>query len=445
MATNSSKDINRYIAYGLCSFLLLFLLFGISGGWGNISTYQLIIQFVFAVVSFLYIANRRLSSTNKIFVNTFLFQISLASILKLMFLNFEDCEFGPSAADSIGYFDYGLRGSRMTLDKFQDMLSDTSWGGIDDCGYLYYLRFLFGIFPDVMVPFVAIFLNSIYISVAALALYKTLLILVPEKKQIAITVVGVFSSFLFFVNSSAVGLKEDLFVPIIIVSVYYYVSYRINRKLLTLFLCVFFTLMTVFFRTAVTAILLTVFIADILTNQKNKKIVIYSFVIALLFLPFVLHIICDYILGISLDDILAVAQKRNDIADGANSSSKQIGNILASVVGPFPTFVDPIDSIFYSFSSMVKMLLNLPVLYAIFTIIKKFDYRYYFAAFIYLIGIIFTIISGTGLDMRYQIPFIGAYFILLFYFVSELRVGKLIYIIYFVTCLGIVVMYNVTK
>lgn len=433
------------ISFSLASYLLLFILFGISGKWGDIATYQLILQFVFAISSYYYIANFRIISINQIFINTFLFQFTLSFILKIMFVSFEDSEFGPSAIDSIGYFNIGNKGAKMPLVGYIKMLSNSYWSGIDDRGYLFYLRWLHILFPKGIVPFVVIFFNAVFIGIAATALYKSLLLLAPHRRRNAAAVTCVFSSFLTSVNTSSVGMKEDVFIPIIIVALYYYIRYVKNQQLLDLFFCIFFTFLTVFFRTAITASLIVVFAIGLFSSKNNKKYIVYSFYIALIFSPIIIDFIISNFLGISLERVLEIAQGRNRNTTGADPGTKAIGNIIASIIGPFPTFVDSHDTMFYSFSSVIKMIFNFPVIYAIIRILKKCDYKYYFAAFLYLIGIMFNAIVGTGLDMRYQMPFFGAFLILLYYQLNRIKIKNIIILGYGIVCVSIAFVYNMIK
>ena len=333
----------------------------------------------------------------------------------------------------------------MNFNQFQYFLSNTIWSGIDDKGYLFFLRSLFILFPKESVAYIVILLNAFFIAIASVALYKIMIFIDSTKKQNAIAVTSIFSSFLFFVNTSAVGLKEDIFVTIITLAIFYYVRFMFNKKIHLFLCCIFFTVLTVFFRTAITASLFTVFFAGIITTKSKKKMIVYGFIISLIALPFILDIVCQYILGIPLEHVLAVAQNRNADTSGADSGAKQIGNILASIIGPFPTFVDASDNMFYSYSSMVKMILNLPVLCAIFRILIRYDYRYYFVAFLYLIGIIFNIVAGTGLDMRYQIPFFGAFLFLLFYYLNTIELKSILLWGYSLGCAGITFIYNMIK
>lgn len=439
------KILTKIVYLCLIIFVSFYLCFGAMGKWTGISLYQLVLQLLFAIVSFSYCRKNAIIIPSQIFRYTFLFQFSLAILLKLLFVLFEKCEFGPSAVDSINYFEYGYIGSNMSAERLIDQLSDTDWSGIDDRGYIFYLRFFYMVMPKEIVPYVVICFNALFIAVSATVLYKTLIILSPNNKRNALCVISIFSSFLFFVNTSAVGLKEDIFVTAITLAVFYYVKFVNDKKFKYFLLSLIFVFMTIYFRMSITASIAAVFMVGIVTNSNNRKYIVLGFVLSLLALPLILDIILQNVLGTSLESILAVAQYRNEDTSGADSGSKQIGNILASIIGPFPTFVDASDNMFYSYSSMVKMIFNLPVLWALFKVLSDFNYKYYFASFLYSIGIIFTIISGTGLDMRYQIPFFIAFLILLFVYLNTSRIKPIIFAGYILGCSTVTFVYNIMK
>ena len=437
--------LNKTVRFSIVLFLLFYLFFGVRGTWTDIPFYQLFLQFLFAIISYLCILNSQKIVQSKIFVYTFAFQFGLAILLKIFFVLNAETEFGPSAIDSLGYFEFAQRGAQMNLSQFQYYMSDTSWAGIDDKGYLFFLRTLFVLFPKGSVAYIVILLNAFFIAISSVALYKTMIILDPIQKRNAITVTCVFSSFLTFVNTSAVGLKEDVFIPIIILALYYYLRFRKKCNIINFTMLLLFTLLTVFFRTAITASLILVFAIGFISSKNNKKYVAFSFYISIVAFPIVVDFVTKRLLGIPLEGVMAIAQARNEMTTGAESSSKMIGNVLASVIGPFPTFVDSHDTMFYSFSSILKMLLNLPVLCAVIRILRKYDYRYYFVTFLYLIGIMFNIVVGTGLDMRYQMPFWGAFLLLFFYYLNTIELKPIFYYGYSFGCAGITFIYNMIK
>ena len=217
------------------------------------------------------------------------------------------------------------------------------------------------------------------------------------------------------------------------------------RSLNSLIFAFLFAAATIFFRTSITASLFLVFVAGLITNEKNKKYIIWGFLLTILTLPLTLYFLMEFILDVPLEFVLDVAENRYAETDTASSSTKKLGSLLASIIGPFPTFVDSHDTMFYSFSSMLKMFLNLPVIWATIKILYCFDYKYYVSSFLYCIGLIFTAISGTALDMRYHIPFFIAFLILLFYFLNNCTLKKIVLCGYSLGCICVTILYNIFK
>ena len=431
---------NRYYI-----FFALFILFLVNGKVLELPVYEQVSMVCLGLVSFLYICfNAYKEDIRKVFLYTLLFQFVCSLILKSEFILFAESPHGPSADDGILYLEYAKKGAFLTSKEFIDYVSDTQWNNIDDYGFLFYLRAICKIFPDILVPYVLLFLNAFYISLGAAALFRTMLLIDGTNPWSASLATSVFSSFLFFVNSSAVGLKEDLFVPIICFSIYYMVAYYISRRIPDLIKLAFWIAMTAFFRLSITLILILIFVVGLVSTNSNKKKIAWGFLLSIVISPILLDLILKFFLGMSLEFIMDVANARYDQTD-TNSSAKKIGDMVAAFVGPFPNFSSTIDSIFYSYSSLLKMLLNLPVLAAVYLVFRRFMYNYYFITFFYVIGIMMTFISGTGLDLRYHIPFFPAYIILFHLFLNNYEVKKWIWIGFVVFCGLLVYFYNALK
>ena len=430
--------------YCFLIFILLFLLFSVVGKILQIPVYEIVSMLGLGYVSYIYMSLKIGNSVHKVFVATFIFQFLCALFLKTEFILFAESPHGPSADDGILYYEYAQKGAYMTADAFKNYVSDTQWDNVDDYGFLFYLRFICQLFPQSITPFILILLNAVYISIAAMALMKTMLMLDNTNPRSVALSTAVFSSFIFFVNLSAVGLKEDIFVPIICVVFYYMTSYFSRRRLSDLLFIIFWISLTFFFRVSITLILVVVFLVGIFSLRLNRKIVGYGIIAALFLSPVLLDFVLRNFLGVSLEVVQKVAENRYSQTD-ANSTTKQLGDMIAAVIGPFPNFSSTIDSIFYSYSSLLKMILNLPVLYSILMIFKKGMCNYYFIACFYLVGIMLTLVSGTGLDLRYHIPFFASFIILLRLYINKFSLGIYIWGAYLILCCFIVYFYNLLK
>lgn len=426
-------------------FLVLFMLFLVNGKILALPVYEQVSTICLGLVSFYYICyNAYQQDVYRVFLYTLLFQFFCSLILKTEFILFAETVHGPSADDGILYLEYARKGASMSANNFVNYVSNTQWNNIDDYGFLFYLRAICSFFPDILVPYVLLFLNAFYISLGAAALFRTMLLIDGTNLWSASLAISVFSSFLFFVNSSAVGLKEDLFVPIICFSIYYMVAYYKSRRIPDLLMLAFWIAMTAFFRLSITLILILIFVVGLVSTNSNKKKIAWGFLLSIVISPILLDLILKFFLGMSLEFIIDVANARYDQTD-TNSSAKKIGDMVAAFVGPFPNFSSTIDSIFYSYSSLLKMLLNLPVLAAVYLVFWRCMYNYYFITFLYVIGIMMTFISGTGLDLRYHIPFFPAYIILFHLSLNNYEVKKWIWIGFVLFCGLLVYFYNALK
>lgn len=426
-------------------FFILFILFIVNGKVFVLPVYEQISMICLGLVSFLYIClNAYKNDISKVFLYTLLFQFICSLILKSEFILFAESSHGPSADDGILYLEYAKKGANLRPQKFIDYVSDTQWNNIDDYGFLFYLRAICKIFPDILVPYVLLFLNAFYISLGAVVLFRTMLLIDGTNPGSASLATSVFSSFLFFVNSSAVGLKEDLFVPIICFAIYHMVSYYKRKRIINIIYLSFWIALTAFFRLSITLILVVTFIIGFISSKKNKKTIVFLFISSMLISPFLIDFILKNFLGVSLEFVLKVADTRygQTVSD---TTFKKIGDMIATFIGPFPNFSSTIDSIFYSYSSLLKMFLNLPVLWVIFIVFKKFWYQYYFIAFYYVVGLIMILVSGTGLDLRYHIPFFVSFIILFFVYLNNFKLKRIAWLSYISLSLLLVYFYNMLK
>lgn len=436
----------RYIRSSVLFFLLFFVIYLIIGYKEKIDNYSLFTQITYGIISYLYIlCNKNNISIRKIFLFTFIFQLSLTLILRMEYILFENYSIlgNDPNNDGIAYFHYVKIGVDKTITQYRNIISDNNWDNINDYGYTFYLYFLHKFMSYEVLLWVVIILNSFYISIASVYLYKTCNLLGKNNdvNHTSSLITAIFSSFLFFVNSSSVGRKEDLFILPITLMFYFLIKYQLDKKTFSLIMFLFWCLLTIFFRGAVTFIFIISFIIGIIPTYKNRKIYTIILLIISFFGPLMLNLVAEKIFGMSMDSISSIAESRYSSA-GENSNIKKIGDILASFVGPFPNYTYFKDSLHYGFSSVLKMILNLPVLLYILKVIKNMDIKLYTLCFSYLFGIILLAITGTGLDMRYHIPFFIPFMLILYKSLNCLNIKKTFLFLYYMVCILLIYNYN---
>ena len=157
-----------------------------------------------------------------------------------------------------------------------------------------------------------------------------------------------------------------------------------------------------------------------------------------------INIIAEKVLGKSMDEIYNIAESRYNSA-GNNSYGKKMGDIAASIVGPFPNYTYFKDTLFFSYSSLLKMLLNLPVCATIFWVIKNMKIEFYSVASSVVLGVVMLALTGTGLDLRYHIPFFVPFLLVFAVFLNfdivfpKKQVAKVLYML---MCLFLIYLYN---
>ena len=291
-----------------------------------------------------------------------------------------------------------------------------------------------------------IVLNAFLIACSAKFLYKTCEFYNKNRSDDTNSriIATIFSTFTFFIDTSATGRKEDLFMFFIAGAFYYMVKYQRTRKMTDLFWFGLFGGFTIFFRTAVTFIIVVSFILGVYVKERNKKLYTFILLGAAFLGPIMINIIAEKVLGKSMDEIYNIAESRYNSA-GNNSYGKKMGDIAASIVGPFPNYTYFKDTLFFSYSSLLKMLLNLPVCATIFWVIKNMKIEFYSVASSVVLGVVMLALTGTGLDLRYHIPFFVPFLLVFAVFLNfdivfpKKQVAKVLYML---MCLFLIYLYN---
>lgn len=437
-----------YFKKAFVIFLLFYLLFMCIGYKEEIDTYAIVMQIVIALSSFGYASFMLKNEGKDILLLTFLFQLVLSVGLRLVFISYDKVSiFGNDPDnDALGYFQYALLANYKTIGEYKYFLENNYWGNIDDFGYTFYLFFIHKVMSQDIALWLVIVLNAFLIACSANFLYKTCEFYNKNRSDDTNSriIATIFSTFTFFVDTSATGRKEDLFMFFIAGAFYYMVKYQRTRTMTDLFWFGLFGGFTIFFRTAVTFIIVVSFILGVYVKERNKKL--YTFILlGTAFLgPIMINIIAEKVLGKSMDEIYNIAESRYNSA-GNNSYGKKMGDIAASIVGPFPNYTYFKDTLFFSYSSLLKMLLNLPVWATIFWVIKNMKIEFYSVASCVVLGVVMLALTGTGLDLRYHIPFFVPFLLVFAVFLNfdivfpKKQVAKVLYML---MCLFLIYLYN---
>ena len=304
-------------------------------------------------------------------------------------------------AIAVRYQDYGYTGF------IKDALRQGEH--IDDLGYssVYYLAQSLMQNINASRNLVSFF-HAIATLISARYLYKILLI-VNVSNKLSLMCAVFYGMFPFFTVFSTMGLKEDIFCLLIVAAFYHTYMFKHGFAKYHLMLSLISILLTFFFRTIITLMLIFVFVIAMYCNEKNKKksIVLISIAgtVVLIFLP----VIVLNFTNVSMDFITNVSNYRvGDIGYGPI--------VLSAIFGPFPNFVRVVQyAILLNSGLLAKCFMGFFAYFGVYMVIKRLDYKLYPFVGYWLMGIVFTIISGVALDIRYQITFFIAFVVLAAY------------------------------
>lgn len=292
----------------------------------EIDTYAIVMQIVIALSSFGYASFMLKNEGKNIFLLTFLFQLVLSVCLRLVFISYDKVSiFGNDPNnDAMGYFQYALLANYKTIGEYKYFLEHNYWGNIDDFGYTFYLYFIHKVMSQDIALWLVIILNAFFIACSAKFIYKTCELYNKYRSDDTNSriIATIFSTFTFFVDISATGRKEDLFMFFIAGAFYYMVKYQRTRKMTDLFWFGLFGGFTIFFRTAVTFIIVVSFILGTYVKERNKKLYTFILLGAAFLGPIMINIIAEKVLGKSMDEIYNIAESRYNSA-GNNSYGKK--------------------------------------------------------------------------------------------------------------------------
>lgn len=243
--------------------------------------------------------------------------------------------------------------------------------------------------------------------------------------------------------TAAVGLKENYFTFLIICFFYYIYKYKERNKLYYLFIALSFAILCVFFRTAISSMLVVVAVYTVLISSKHRKILLYltfgGFGIGIYLLSNVIEIISDK----SLDAVINTADYRagNMVIGGVDMSWPL--QALATLVGPFPNFSRGTSyALVHSADLILKMVVSCGFLLMIWKIVKNYIVNFYPMLLFYLMHLIMVVLSGVAMDIRYQIT---AFPVVLVFVACSLKekISKTFLTCYCCCILGLIYLYNI--
>ena len=396
------EDNKKFIVYFLSVFaiyIVLALYFcGLKGGgipWVNLT------QFVLASImlcNFFVFASAKGSWKYLFFFLSFLLS---CFFLKYQYVSNGLSPFGSDPVDSILYMQLANKTSTLSLGDAMRMIAN--YDKIDDIGMPVVARlcYMLGGSDDGYYNVLILF-NTIAVTVSTLFVYKSSLLIFD--KETARLISAIYVSTCQFSLFATTGLKENFFLLIIILSIYYLLKMYHQGISSGIIGFLVFTPLICFFRLAVIAqIIMALGAAVLLKSKKYRWFGIASVVIVTVYIVTnYMDLIIDMLGGGSLESWIIYAEAHNT---GQSPFFQYFSQSVFSVIGNPPMFniVDELDFVhFASFSACVRSFLSPFFIIGMIEAGKKIEISKLFLVIYWLVGTFMLIVVLRGSDFRYS-------------------------------------------
>lgn len=402
---------NQLINKSYLLYLLLFLFFLIFNGEYFPAYYNAGLQLQMLVCGFLFskiaLSTSLLSAT---WICIFSFQLISTICMRLVNIEF--------FYDWLGYNPIDAEYYRSIAEHFQnkDLTSLFSWFNnnlqFDDFGYPFFLVLTTSIFGFDYGLQVMVFINTLFILWGSKYLYRLSCFFTNQHSAKLVAIL--WGMMPFAVYTSAAGLKENFFVFFIIGAFYFYFKYKFVHKFQYLILSIIFALVTAFFRIPIAYMVIASFIVSKLFSshffrKHQNKIIIILIIIGIISFRF----FASYIMQQRDLDFDQMSEIQDNKLQKNGGTIAVITNIIAALIGPFPSYIATTEKInyitLYSFSPFLKMLLSYFALYAVFKTLKQKQTILMPIIVFWALNSIMLIFTFFTLHDRYQwmhIPFV---------------------------------------
>ena len=217
--------------------------------------------------------------------------------------------------------------------------------------------------------------------------------------------------------------------------------WRQNKDIVSFVLSVCFIISTLFFRTVICFMLLICLRVYAISNNSNKKSILWFLAICGICSPIFANYILESFTGISIEKLIAIAQTRNRIM--GSELMGPIVQVLAALIGPFPNFFRLGKyAMLFSSGILLKSILNIFFFVGVLKIVYNINYNFYPLVLYSLFGIVSVVLAGVSLDMRFVITFLPSTILVSLYAIHWIKRVRFIYY-YLIFLVIITAAYNV--
>jgi hypothetical protein len=406
--------------------------------------YNLITGIVYFVVLALVVKKKHYTKYDLIFI-TAVVTLVLIMVNDYIFLKWGHTHLYFGANDAVAYNQTASNISHMNFSGKMNFLKSTHrLGDIGDWGYPIFLSYVYTVFDS---PNFMDFINLILNLGTVFLLFKIGQTFLPKKYAFTGALIYGISQYAVFFSSS--GLKEPLFIFLIVLSVSFYVQYVQKKRVIFLILAILTAFFVVFFRTPIMVFLVVAFALCELTGKKmtpGRYLLAGVLVIA--------------VIALYVSFSSTFSQYTNSNGNGAFVTKTVTGSIhynmfgyivsfFAGLFGPFPTYISFQNRIsaMYSASITLKVFLSIFFFYTVYYAFKlKNNFMKPLVLFT-LFEIAGLIYIGDTLEVRKSLPHLPFVIMLAMYTLANykriIRGGhKYIFAGYYIGMAGILLMWN---
>lgn len=414
-----------FVVYGvLCA------LFWFKGYHETIPLYMEMVR----LLVFFYAACMTYLSFFRINANKFLISNSVVFFLLVLCIRWiyssEGLDFYGNAIDSYNYLDAAVKYADKSLNEYYHILFNMRYRnyGTDDMGYFTVTYLVAQINPSrYFVIYALVVINAVALYVSSLYLYKLQKLLGATELIARVTSVF-YSCTPFLVITAVSGLKEVIFLMIVILAMYH--IYKVYRRLTFthLFLALLFMTLTLFFRTAIFYILLLSLFSALTTTRKYRNIYLTLIFVAGIFVVSFMPLLIG-IMGASTDELLRVTMGRFAVKGYNDAFITKFVLYAASVFGPFP-ILDRMGmyAFMLSLTPFQKCFFSMAFVYSLVSIVRKVRFEYFPILIYIVLSIYMLILGGVSLDMRYHLTYYPFFLICTFNFYRKHKYMDWIYL-----------------
>lgn len=411
-----SSHLGKYLFISLslfcCLWILLLLFYNESVPTGEIVGIQLIsvILWIFAF----YVGCKL--NIRSILVLSFVFQILMSVWLYIFFTECTDSPFGYNPVDALLYRSVSEWTMNMSFSEFWEFLCSESSGlsRWSDRGYPLVQRFIFilagnsdrGIFLMVLFNII-VHLYTTYI------LYRLAFLMLSSHEARLVALLWGINVCGVWINVS--GLKEQIFVCLVINASYYFQCFLYQRKGWHLFLLTLFIALTWLFRYYISLFFILIFVGRFFFRTLYENFFGTFCIVAFLLVIFGLSLLTWFI-----PELYFIELMRQQLAEEGSLHSSLFGQIagyILAFIGPPPSLLETIQkqNLLIVIYSCIKLFISIFGVWAMVRIIRKKDTDFYPMVNLVLLNTLLTITGGFALSYRFVYVTMPIYFILMIY------------------------------